>query len=198
MVKLGLRLPISFLVVASAASVGCDEPNMPAEAASFTGTASDRDDYAVGISMEGDTGILYVCGVDDAARPNSQWFAIGPDGAITAVADPDTARGDVLVSGEDAAGAVTLRDGTHLSFDLSRNVDPRLGVFSTVDAGCRTGLIAFGEGEAASAGTWCSDEGIFEQVTPIQPISYQGAWVEVASSPIRMLRLGPVEPRAFR
>lgn len=175
------------------ALVACTSPEWgPGEPERFAGPAS-SEAYAVGVVADADGGVLYVCGTTDASRPRSEWLDIDAEGRLT-TRGTTTERGRADVSDSGVSGTVSLVDGSEVSFSVPLVTDLELGLFSAVDSGCRSGVVAYPGG---SAGTWCSSDGRFEQVTPIQPIDGGALLVQIASQ-LRRLRVDAVDAATFR
>ena len=159
----------------------------------FAGPAA-RASYAVGVVVDDDSTVLYLCGTTDVTRPHSEWFTIDDDGRVSArIGAVDRGHADVTASG--VSGTLGLPDQGVLDFSVPLVEDTSLGLFSVVDSGCRAGVVAYPGG---SAGTWCSSDGRFEQVTPIQPIDASSLLVRIGSQPHRELRVDAVSAAAFR
>lgn len=179
-------------------SAACDAPtsNIDHEAR-FAGVASSDPAYAVGVVSGADGGVIYVCGTDEASRSRSEWLVIEPNGDIT-TKDGTELRGEAAIGSDSISGFVALADGTEVDFSLPRAEKENLALYSVVDAGCRTGVVIYGPGAQTSAGTWCSSEGIYEQVTPISPVEAGALMVRVHSLPSRQIRVSAVDAAMFR
>lgn len=177
---------------------GCDAPTTGIDAeARFAGPASADSDYAIGIVSGGDGGVVYVCGIHEASRSQSEWLVLEPNGDIT-TKDGAELRGEATIASGSITGFVALADGTEVDFTLPRAPSENPALYSVVDAGCRTGVITYGPGGRTSAGTWCSSQGIYEQVTPISPVEAGSLMVRVHSLPSRQIRVSAVDAAMFR
>jgi hypothetical protein len=167
------------------------------EEARFAGLSSSSSAYAIGIVSNEDGGVVYVCGTDDASRSRSEWLVLEPSGDIT-TKDGGEVRGEAVRSAGSIDGSVALADGTEVEFSLPLAESGNPALYSAVDAGCRTGVVTYGRGGESSAGTWCSSEGLYEQVTPIAPVAAQSLLVRIHSLPNRQVRVSAVDAALLR
>ncbi|MFO0554047.1 MAG: hypothetical protein U0271_37045 [Polyangiaceae bacterium] len=234
------RLGVPAFFALAALAVGCAPTETLApvgESVTFLGQATPAgmsttdSDVRVALVIEDRFATLYVCGGPSSFGEHSRWFTaeldrdpvrvgedVSFDGPIVAIAkDGAVATFDVedgVVSGQviEPSGLALSLDATELApaADVgSRGLD-QPGLYSTVDDGCRTGVIVFEEdGELAVQGTWCgaheaASGNIYAQVTPIMPIfaGPSGIRVRVDSTLAevagRELVAMPVSPRDLR
>jgi hypothetical protein len=182
------------LVVAALASAACEGEDLPdSEAARFAGPIEGAS-YAVGVVTDDAATVLYVCGTSEETRPHSDWFTVDEDGVV-ATLDDAAPRGRVERSEVEVSGSIELPDGTTLDFALPRVTAADHGLFSAINSGCRSGVVAF---EGGSAGTWCSNDGRFEQITPIRPLDESSLLVQIAADPSWRLQVDAVAAADFK
>jgi hypothetical protein len=179
----------ALLVGLGAFGPACDEPSVPdAEAERFAGSVSGAG-VVIGALADERGGQLYVCGHDEATRALSEWLTIDETGELVSK-DGSAVRGQAALSDGEISGSVVLRDGREIAFSIPAVTSPELGLFAVVDQGCRAGLVLY---DGGAAGTWCSSDGRFEQVTPIAPLGDHAWQVRIHDSPMRELRFTAVE-----
>lgn len=152
---------------------GCADPSLPASIASesYAGRV-DGTDIAFAVTVDAETRevVLYVCGGADTFDRYSKWYQGSLDADDTvALSSKDGATARLSVTADGVDGSVFELDGTVL--ELAAPIAPEgsaIGLYDVVDEGCRTGVIVVSDDDVQ--GTWCSEEGIFAQVTPISPI----------------------------
>lgn len=158
------------------ALAGCAEPSLPrqsgaGDADAYAGRV-DGTDVAFAVTVDAQTGevVLYVCGGAQTYGRYSKWYRGALDAEDTAeLSSKDGATAHLSVTADGLEGAVFELDGTVL--ELAAPIAPSdsaIGLYDVVDEGCRTGVVVVSETDVQ--GTWCSDAGIFAQVTPISPI----------------------------
>lgn len=186
--------------------VAHDEP-----VATYTGRIAGSD--AVFAVLAGPVDVaLYVCGGPTTYSAVSHWFSGSREAgsAHVSLTSDEGATAELTLEDETLAGRVEDPTG-ELGLRADRAPEDGIsGLYGALDAGCRTGVVVWREegAEAASVqGTWCSDTGIFAQVTPIAPVESpadvaSGLAVSVVSVspdvPERQLVVFPVVPTDLR
>lgn len=237
------RLGVPAFLALAAIAVGCAPTETVApvgEAVTFLGGATPagmsptESDVRVALVIEDRFLTLYVCGGPSSFGEHSRWFTAELDGDLVRTADDVSFDGPIVALAKDGAIATfTIDDGevsgqviepsglalTLEASELSPASDAgsrglsQPGLYSTVDDGCRTGVIVFErDGALDVQGTWCGSHApdgtaagnIYAQVTPIMPIlaGPSGIHVRVDTSLVevagRELVAMPVSPRALR
>jgi hypothetical protein len=129
-------------------------------------------DLWVGVTVEGDRAAAFVCGGGPNLTTHTRW--------MTAAVDDDRVvfNQDGWTLGVDRAedsAPIELTDPGGASVALSGVRPPDdgfAGLYTAMNSGCRTGVI-IADG-SASLGAWCDDVGNFAQVTPVQPLRFEG------------------------
>jgi len=149
--------------------------------------------------------VLYVCG-GASSLEHSRWYQGERSGDTAQLSAADGSTAFLRFDGaEQVTGEVVEVDGTRFELEASMSApESAAGLYGVMDAGCRTGVVvrqSAGD-EPVVQGTWCSEEGIFAQVTPIAPIdtSADGFGVRVTGNrraPARQLLVQSVNPADF-
>jgi hypothetical protein len=143
---------------------------------SFTGPATGSND-AVGIVTWGQGIALYACGGPSSYATESNWFTgqLEANGSFSLNTGYWTATGTVTASG--ATGQLSGPNATVIPFDLPP-VDPPTGAGvyeAAATGGCLTGVVVWGSAAGVQVqGTWCDNQGNFDQVIPVTPVADLG------------------------
>lgn len=154
------------------------------EAATETWVGRVSDSDVVVAVVRGESSVrAYMCGGPTSFATRSRWFNGSADesGAFEATADGWTFASEL--GEEEASGTLTPAIGEVLSFSaVAVEADGTAGLYGAQSYGCRTGVVVGLEssGEPWLQGTWCNDQGQFEQVTPVLPIERGDLGIHVA------------------
>jgi hypothetical protein len=145
-------------------------------------------DAWVGITVEGDRGVAFVCGGYTTLETFTRWMLTDVT-SETVVFRKDDFELEVTLSEGDIGGQLVEPSGAAVAFEARRVGETDVaGVYFGFDSGCGDGLIVLdnGAGGASEAlGAWCDESGTRAQVTPVLPIERTdggvAAFVEVMS-----------------
>lgn len=168
------RLRTALCIALLASIVSCASP--PETAAVSVGALSGSD-AVVALGVSGSQWVFYVCGGSTSFATMTRWFTgssmTDANGAFDSTEQGWSVHGQHGSAGW--SGTLVSPDGTSRTWTvLTADAATMAGLYSTVDSGCRTGVIVRQDtsSDAPSVqGTWCDDHGSFQQVTPIQPIA---------------------------
>ncbi|HTJ80193.1 MAG TPA: hypothetical protein VL400_00680 [Polyangiaceae bacterium] len=172
---------------------------------SFAGELEGSDAVAA-VALSGDEVALYVCGGSTSYATRSRWYLGKSDAGSAELASDDGGTAEVTVGDGEVSGTITEPGGEPFPFrlELMRASGPG-GLYFVIDSGCRTGVVVIDHGassEPTVQGTWCSDQDIFAQVTPITPIDDTTREIQVKTiatdlAPTKKLVVGFADPAAF-
>lgn len=204
MMRLPRSRPGSLLVAAIVALVGaagCGGESVnpvAAEPMTVVGRVQDTD-VAIAVVSDAEGSVAYLCGGPETLQPWTRWLT-GAGGVL----EDTEGHGWRVEIDDDGAGGWVRPPGEGALPWQATEADGDAGLYSTVDEGCRTGVVV--DAAHGAQGVWCSKQGskqgYVEQVTPVTPISSAGFLVEVElSSGVRELtvrRFGAAEMTAHR
>ena len=173
---LGPRLCVRLAVAAAVCSgvVGCSseavDPVGGLEPRTVVGRVEGTD-VAIAVVSDASRSVGYLCGGPATLSPWTRWL-VG-DGALLAGGDESWS---VEIDDDGLSGTVYPHDGVAARWE-GAEAEGSGGLYTVVDAGCRTGVVV--ETESKAQGVWCNAQGYLEQVTPVTPISSEGFWVQV-------------------
>ena len=135
-------------------------------------------DAVVAIVREGSHLTAYACGGASSYTTLTRWF----EGDATAGSPVELQRNGMTLrldaswaDGDDIRGTLTDTTGRTLTFRASPQAGDALsGLYENTESGCRAGAVVWyptGASEPSLQGTWCSREGLVEQVTPVRPMT---------------------------
>jgi hypothetical protein len=186
----GSRLTAALLTMVGAAGCGGESVNpVGAEPMTVVGRVQDTD-VAIAVVSDAEGSVAYLCGGPETLQPWTRWLA--GDGGVLEDTDGEGWRVEV---DDDGAGGWVRPPGEGALPWQATEATGDAGLYSTVDEGCRTGVVV--DAAYGAQGVWCSKQqggkqGYVEQVTPVTPISKAGFLVEVAlSSGVRELTVHP-------
>jgi hypothetical protein len=199
-----MRLPCSrrgwipataLLALASAAGCGGESVDpVRAEPMTVVGRVQDTD-VAIAVVSDGYGSVAYLCGGPETLQPWTRWLT-GDDGVL----EDTEGEGWRVELADDGVSGWARPPGQGARPWQASEATGDAGLYTTVDAGCRTGVVV--DAAHSAQGVWCNDQGYLEQVTPVTPISEAGFLVEVQlSSGLRELtvrRFGAAEMGAHR
>jgi hypothetical protein len=148
--------------------------------ATWTGAAQSSD-LALAVVEQDGAVTAYACGGPTSYASSTRWFHGTADasGRFAMTSDGWSIEG---TTGTEATGTLTGPDGVAHAFSLApRAQGSAEGLYSVQDAGCRTGVVVWGEdgGALRAQGTWCDEADHFAQVTPVMPIDPSSGGVSV-------------------
>ncbi|MFO0749674.1 MAG: hypothetical protein U1F43_28990 [Myxococcota bacterium] len=158
------------LVCGSASAlVGCDDGASGAERAAFAGPIAETD-LALGVAIDGDHVMAYLCGGATAYASDTRWFSASLDADDSFRATSD---GWSIVGDRAGQGTLTGPRGETLTFAPAAAVAPA-GLYRNDDGPCPTGLVVWknAAGELRAQGVWCDGQGGYGQVTPMMPLPW--------------------------
>lgn len=165
---------VSAVACAVAAASGCSseavDPVAAVEPRTVVGRVSGTD-VAIAVVSDASQSVGYLCGGPTTLSPWTRWLA--GDGALLVGAD---ATWSVEIDDGGLSGTVYPADGAPIPWQGAQ-ASGSAGLYTAVDAGCRTGVVV--ETETQAQGAWCNSQGWLEQVTPVTPISVEGFEVQV-------------------
>lgn len=165
-----------------------------ASSKSFVGAVSGTD-AVIAVSESDGRWVAYVCGGPLTYSTLTRWFQGELDPHASLAELGATHRTDTFAAtreGDWVRG--TLNDYAFEARAIDVRASKIAGLYSVVDSGCRTGLIAI-PGSDAMQGVWCDGAGNFEQVTPIHPIQLSDRGLLVSVNDIgRRLYMQPTVP----
>lgn len=164
-------------IVGASSLVACTSPELPAaERTDFYAAAIEGSDAVFALSVTDDEILLYVCGGPSTFERYSRWYAGTPayGGGTTTLVAADGSVAHVSLADGVAQGEVLELDGTTLTLEAAlATAQQPAALYAATSDGCRTGVVVYSneDGSTEARGTWCSEEGIYAQVTPILPIT---------------------------
>lgn len=162
-------------------------------------------DAVVAIVREGSHLTAYACGGPGSYTTLTRWFEgdATPGSPVELRRNGMTLRLDASwADGDDVTGTLTDIAGRALTFRASSQPgDALTGLYENTESGCRAGAVVWypaGASEPSLQGTWCSREGLVEQVTPVRPMTPDDSGLRVqlgARGGYRQIRMRAVPLR---
>jgi hypothetical protein len=162
-------------------------------------------DAVVAVVREGAHLTAYACGGPGSYATLTRWF----EGDATAGSPVELRRNGMTLrldaswaDGDVITGTLTDTTGRTLAFRASSQPGDALsGLYENAESGCRAGAVVWypeGATEPSLQGTWCSREGLVEQVTPVRPMTPEESGLRVqlgARGGYRQIRMRAVPLR---
>ena len=195
-----LSLSVAFAAIGCSGSEGGgDAPSPPRDSKQAFAGALDGTDAMVAAVQNGQDWLFYVCGGETTRATLTGWFQTRLD-PKSGTAGVEATSGDSTIvatpGGESLSGTLEGAAGERYSFEAVRIETPDTtiaGLYSTVDSGCRTGLVV--APDERIQGVWCDSTGLVGQVVPILPIEVDQRGLAVLAGPdMRLLHLLPAIP----
>lgn len=172
--------------LSSLVAAGCGRPD-ETSGGTWTGSVVGSD-AVVGAVVSGNRAAVYVCGGDSSFATVTRWFQ-GTREELSTGLLRDGWVVDAAAGGDSLAGKLVAPDGGTFVFSLAAAAEgSAAGLYSTVDAGCRTGVVVHGEASSMQ-GVWCSDLGEVAQVTPGFAPDFDGGLAVAVERPEGLLEL---------